>query len=296
MNCGARHGQVLCVGRLYCDLIFTGLESLPTAGEERFAAGLSLHAGGGAYITSAWLVSLGRNASLMATLPVEPFASLVKTELLNSGVDDSLCDKADSLSDPQITVAMAQGGDRAFLTRRAGSALPERNFTEALGVLPGLCHVHIGELTTAIEFPHIIKIAREAGMTVSLDCGWDELAMRNKAVADIVQSVDVFLPNRAEVASLKEHGTCLNGHPLCVVKEGAQGASIRGDAGRLRSPACKVEVLDTTGAGDAFNAGFLHSWLLGEPPEQCLVAGNACGATAVSTVGGAAALFTPGAL
>lgn len=293
MNRSACHGQVLCVGRLYCDLIFTGLESLPTAGEERFAEGLSLHAGGGAYITSAYLVSLGRHASLMATLPVEPFASLVKTELRQSGVDDSLCEVAGPLSDPQITVAMAQGGERAFLTRRAGSALPERNFTEVLGKLPDVCHVHIGELTTAIEYPHIIHIARKAGITVSLDCGWDELAMRNAASADIVQSVDVFLPNRAELDSLKTHGTCLNGHPLCIVKEGAKGASIRRQAGHLRSPAYHVEVLDTTGAGDAFNAGFLHSWLLGKPLEKCLVAGNACGATAVSTVGGAAALFIP---
>ncbi|MFT5047719.1 MAG: sugar/nucleoside kinase (ribokinase family), partial [Porticoccaceae bacterium] len=69
---GDKSAGVLCVGRVYCDIIFTGIDNFPKLGEEKFATGVSLHAGGGAYITAAYLASLGRPVSLLATLPSGP--------------------------------------------------------------------------------------------------------------------------------------------------------------------------------------------------------------------------------
>ncbi|MEM7568109.1 MAG: hypothetical protein AAF321_12840, partial [Pseudomonadota bacterium] len=66
---GARVGAVLCAGRLYCDLVFAGAPRLPTLGEEVFCEGLTLDAGGGAFITAAWLAALGRRATLFAIAP-----------------------------------------------------------------------------------------------------------------------------------------------------------------------------------------------------------------------------------
>jgi len=60
--------RVLCLGRTYCDIIFTGLADMPALGRERFAEDVAIAAGGGAYITAAHLAALGRPAALLTRL------------------------------------------------------------------------------------------------------------------------------------------------------------------------------------------------------------------------------------
>ena len=102
-------------------------------------------------------------------------------------------------------------------------------------------------------------------------------------------------PNAAEARAiagcddLDEAGSRLAGHfPVVVVKDGGNGARLfqRGNAFPLPAPE-GGPVLDTTGAGDAFNAGFLAAWLAGRPSQQALAEGIACGTLSVRSVGGA---------
>ncbi len=278
---------VLCAGRLYADLVFTGLPRLPTPGTETFAGGASLHAGGGAFITAAWLVALGREARLAAVLPAEPFGAGVAAEVAAAGVTGAPLAPAPAGADPQVTVAMAQGGDRAFLTRRAGPALPAMDLRGR-----GLAHLHVGELATLAEAPDLIGAARAAGLTVSLDCAWDDEV--TAAAAALVRGVDVFLPNAAEAARLGALGVAPGqGGALWVVKDGASGATAHGPDGLVHRPARPARVVDATGAGDAFDAGFLDLWLAGAPLADCLDRGAACGAAAVGRAGGATAAQAP---
>lgn len=272
-----KRSGVACAGRLYCDLVFSGATRLPSLGEEVFAEGLSLHAGGGAFITAAWIGMMGRKAELIATLPAEPFGEEVRRRIAQVQVGTSRCASAPPGTDPQITVALPLAGDRAFLTRRAGPALPPVTSLDDVG------HLHIGEFHTLLEHPELIAKARMAGVTISLDCGWED-EMPPQA-ADLISAVDVFLPNEGEAARLRAAGL----HdlaPLTVIKCGANGSRV----GDLRIPAQPTEVIDATGAGDAFNAGFLSAWLDGEAIANCLASGNAFGAGAVSAVGGTAGI------
>ncbi|SFQ19936.1 carbohydrate kinase family protein [Tranquillimonas alkanivorans] len=279
-------GRVLSVGRLYCDLVFTGVPRLPTLDTEVFAEGLNLHAGGGAFITAAIFAALGRSSALAAMVPAEPFGKSVLAEIARADVDASLCQPAASGVAPQITVAMATGGDRAFLTHNGGPALPALDAAALRAA--GARHLHIGELRTLQEVPGLIDEARAAGMTVSLDCGWDDNLDRR--VADLIAAVDVFLPNQEEARRLESLGIAAGAAPLTVVKRGAAGAvAIRGEE-RKSVPGAKVRVVDTTGAGDAFNGGFLDRWLDGAPLDVCLAEGNACGAAAVQATGGTGGL------
>ena len=98
--------------------------------------------------------------------------------------------------------------------------------------------------------------------------------------------MNVFLPNAAELGHLRALGVPEPFAPLTVVKQGAQGATaISGDE-ELSASGQRVNAVDTTGAGDAFNAGFLSAWLTNMPLLDCLKAGNAKGAQAVSGRGG----------
>ncbi len=277
--------RVLCTGRFYCDVIFTGLRKMPTPGEEVFASGLSLKPGGGAFITAAYLAALGRPAALASPLFPGPFLKSIETELTQSGVDMSCCRSAPAMQEPQITVAIANGAERAFLTRRTGPAVPADIAETIAG--GGFTHLHIGELSALVEQPALVPLARKAGLSISLDCSWDEDVLARDDLDDLIASVDIFLPNAAEAARLGNLSGQSPIAPLTVIKRGPDGARAITDDGSVDVGTESVNVVDPTGAGDAFNAGFLDAWLADLPLRHCLAAGNACGAEAVTRVGGA---------
>ncbi|MCK1977701.1 carbohydrate kinase family protein, partial [Jeotgalicoccus huakuii] len=118
-----RRPAVLSIGRIYCDLIFTGLQSLPQPGREVFAENMKMAAGGGAFISAAHLAHAGRAVALVARLGFDGLSRGLEPDLKIDGVDLRFLERADDAG-PQVTVASVIGNDRAFLSRRAGSALP----------------------------------------------------------------------------------------------------------------------------------------------------------------------------
>ncbi|WP_308916576.1 carbohydrate kinase family protein [Jannaschia sp. LMIT008] len=273
-------GAVLCVGRVYADLIFTGLPRPPEAGREVFADGLTVAAGGGAAITAAWLAALGRRTLLAAHLPAAPFDAAVTRDLIAAGVDLSPCRPATG-SEPQVTVALPLDGDRAFVTRAPGPAIPPLD-ADALR-RAGVRHLHVGELRTLTDHPALLDLARDLGASLSADCAWDDAP--DPGFADLVPRLDLFFPNAAEVAHLAARG--LDRWPaVTAVKRGADGAELRRGGTILARPAPALHAVDATGAGDAFDAGFLDRWLAGGTDAACLEAGIACGARAVTRAGG----------
>jgi sugar/nucleoside kinase (ribokinase family) len=271
------------VGRLYCDLIFTDLPRMPTMGTEIYAGGFGVHAGGGAFITAAHLASLGHAAALSAMLPPRPFADILSDDLELAGIDLKLCRTMQAGDQPQVTAALVGQGDRAFVTRRTGRAFPPLAVGDLTGI--GAAHVHIGELATLIECPELIAVARSAGASISLDCSWDD-GLAASDIATAIANVDVFLPNEAEVEHLLEIGVPKSQFPLTAIKQGASGATALTRGQDIHEPAEPVTVVDTTGAGDAFNAGFLRAWLAEESLQSCLRAGNLQGGRAISQRGG----------
>lgn len=247
-----------------------------------------MHAGGGAFITSAALSALGWDAALFTILPARPFDTVICADLAQFGVDISHCCTAEDGAAPQITVAIAGAKDRAFLSHKSGQAIPEAAIPHGL-----FRHLHIGELRTLVEHPELIEKARDAGMTISVDCGWDaELLAEGSEVALLLAKVDVFLPNQVEFTHLTNSGMAEGTCRLTVVKCGADGARAYDGERWISKAALKAKIVDTTGAGDAFNGGFLSGWLSGQPIIECLAAGNRCGRISVEQAGGTGGLLT----
>ena len=277
---------MLCAGRVYCDLVFSGLQSCPTPGNEIYAKKLSLHTGGGAGITAYHLAKLGHSSSLCANLPAAPFTSIVQDELADS-VDLNFC-SVENKSDPQITAVLTGDMDRSFVTRRAGSALPD-DFVQSItnsARAKSIRHLHIGELATLLDHPDLVTLARGENWTVSLDCAWDMDAMQSERAVALIESVDVFLPNESEFEQLANIGVTNSTAPVTIIKKGGAGAQGFSRKGIIEVPADDIICVDTTGAGDAFNAGFIHGWLQRWALEDCLVCGNHSGAVAVGHLGG----------
>jgi sugar/nucleoside kinase (ribokinase family) len=133
-------------------------------------------------------------------------------------------------------------------------------------------------------------------MTTSLDPGFDPSERWEADIHETLEEVDVFLPNEVELAAVAGHAdiaTALhrlrNGRTLTVAKLGPRGCAAI-DGGRLiEVPAYPVTPVDTTGAGDTFNAGFLHSWLRGHQLEPAMRFAAVCGALSTLGVGGTSA-------
>lgn len=208
---------------------------------------------------------------------------MVVRELDGLGIDLRLCCPSDAQRDPQLTVALVHNGERAFVTHRAGRAFSK--FSAKDVVRMRIAHIHVGEATTLIENPQLIGIAKTAGATISLDCSWDDNINAGE-LASLLPEIDVFLPNAAEVELLRTLGVPEPLSKLTVIKQGQKGATALTGQSEIHVPAASTKVVDTTGAGDAFNAAFLSAWLENRSLEDCLEFGNARGAKTVAHIGG----------
>ncbi|WP_420963004.1 carbohydrate kinase family protein [Brucella sp. IR073] len=287
---------VLSIGRIYCDLIFTGLPSLPQPGREVFAENMKMAAGGGAFISAAHLAHAGRAVALVARLGVDGLSRGIEPDLYMDGIDLRFLERAEDAG-PQVTVASVIGHDRAFLSRRAGSALPA-TLPDALQ-WSDAGHLHIAEFATLHEIPDLVRQAKSAGLSVSLDPSWDETLIYDPNLLAACEGVDIFLPNREEAHAITGHDVparaldVLARHfPAVALKGGGEGAWLRTGDADIHLPAKTVPVIDTTGAGDAFNAGFIDAWLEGRDAHGALAAGIEYGSLAVQAAGGAAILAT----
>lgn len=247
------------------------------------------------YLVSA--VPCLRPVALLAKLGTDTFSRAIGEKMQQSGVDLQFLEHSADAG-PQVTVATVVGHDRAFLTRRAGTALPST--LEAAFAWEKARHLHIAEFATLHEMPALISHAKDNGLSVSLDPSWDASLIYDKGLLRACAGVDVFLPNLEEAEAITGHAdpeaalTALSGaFPVVALKGGAQGAWVSSPAGFHYAAAKKVPVVDTTGAGDAFNAGFIDAWLRREEEKLCLEAGVAAGSLAVQAAGGAPKVRTP---
>ena len=290
----SRKGAVLSIGRIYCDLIFTGLQSMPVLGREIFADDMAIVAGGGAFIVAAYSASTGRPTALLSRLGTDTLSVGLMDQLGAGGVDLRFLEHAADAG-PQLTVAIIQNLERAFLSRRAGSARPAT--LETALAWEQASHLHIAEYATLLEIPRLVAQAKAHGLSVSLDPSWDETLIFDPAFLTNCAGVDLFLPNEEEATAItgiadpeQSLRKLAESFPVVAVKAGAKGAYLAMNGQVYSSPAPNVAVVDTTGAGDAFDAGLINAWLDKSDAQSCLEAGVALGSLAVQAAGGAAAL------
>ena len=153
----------------------------------------------------------------------------------------------------------------------------------------GADHLHIAAACASELLGWLCKRAK----TVSVDAGWHPEWLRDESVQQSLRGVSWFLPNEIEAAAMtgeSEPRAMLKRFDelgiRAAVKLGAAGSATLVDGRYVQVPSIAVETIDTTGAGDCFNAGFLDAWLRDEPLDACLRAGNICGALSTRMTGG----------
>jgi sugar/nucleoside kinase (ribokinase family) len=185
--------------------------------------------------------------------------------------------------------------DRAFVSVYGATSTFTLSPVER-ALLPEARHVHITALwqgrALQKELAGLMDELRARNVTISLDTQYDPDDLWGDPLPDLLARSDIFFPSDAEAvritgsANPEEALTALAEQvPLVVMKQGAFGATLAAGEKRVAHPAFTVRVVDTTGAGDAFAAGFLHGWLRGWPINDVLRYANATGALAVGRFG-----------
>ena len=284
--------DIATFGYVYVDLVLTGLPRLPAPGEEVFAQDYHRAAGGGCFSTACGMTLLGASSTCFA------FVGKHDSEwLLNRVRSFGVQIRNVRFSDlpTGITVAASLATDRAFITYDgANQELMKWLESPEIPALLGTArHVHFACPLPPRSGLRVIRHLHSLGSTISLDVGWQEDWLRDNAVWPLLAELDWFLPNENEARLMTGHSEvdgmlrtfAERGVRRVAVKLGSNGAALLNGADTLRTPAIPVNVADTTGAGDAFNAGFLHAFLAGLPAETCLKRGVICGSLSVRKAG-----------
>ena len=293
--------KILIAGELNPDLILRNYQTFPELGKEVLVEDLDLTLGSSSAICAVGLAKLGDSVTFAATVGADPYGDFCTGALARAGVDVSLVQHRADLK-TGITVSITSSRDRALVTYLGAIAslsavdLPEKIFA-------GFRHFHVSAyfLQDALRpgLRNLFATARKAGLTTSLDTGYDPSEKWSRDLIDTLTEVDVFLPNEVEIRGITGCDDVMeglakldNGHTLVVGKLGGEGCVTRYQGNLIRIPAFPVKVVDTTGAGDSFNAGFLHTWLRGDAMESCLRFASACGALSTRGLGGTATQAT----
>jgi ribokinase len=289
---GVAAPRLLTAGEAFEDLVFVGLDRLPALGEEVKTDTFHATLGGGAVITAVAAARLGVSTAILSALSAPAVARLQREHV-----------RVHNLRQPRephaITAALSTTTDRAFVTFNGVNAVLEPRLLEALATASA-GHVHLA-LTPSDLDAWISRVGRlrKAGHTVSWDFGWSEaLALRPELPA-LMDALDLVFVNELEAPLYAQANALDDAYPplrarkcTVIVKLGFLGSRwLRAGAdGDVVMPAPRVTPVDTTGAGDAFSAGFLAAWLRGAAPATCLATGNTVGASSTRAAGGLDAL------
>ncbi len=291
--------DAMTVGDICVDLILTGNVRPQFHQVEQIVDDCTLELGGSATIFASQLGKLGASVGVIGSVGDDGFGRFVMERLQAAHVYTRHI-RQHPLLKTGVGIALSEKNDRAILTYMGtiDATLPQ-DLDET--VLRSCRHWHIASyfLLNALRntWPEWLRACKKLGVTTSLDTNWDP---KNEwhGVTDLLPSVDVFLPNGAEACAITGEADVVRAAmvlasygPLVVVKLGEKGALAvkRNDTWELRpSPGTRLpdSIVDATGAGDNFDAGFLRSYLHGKPVYDCLVSGHRCAISSLKHSGG----------
>lgn len=283
--------DVAVIGEIYLDHVFTGFARWPQPGEEVFTTEYVQELGGGAAITACSLGRLGRSVMLVGVVGRHEIP-WVAQRLAHFGVEGTGLLSGDGGTG--VTVSISSRVERSFFTYVGVNAQLQESWAAAamLESVTKARHVHLAFPIGARLADALLDRVQEAGCTASLDVGHQPQWLLDPANRATCARLDYLLPNEREARILAGGDandylrfTETHGWPSGVVKMGAQGALMRDRGGPVRVMACAVESVDTTGAGDAFDAGFIDGLLDGERSEECLRRGCICGSLSTRAAG-----------
>jgi len=288
--------DILVAGEINPDLILSG-DVTPTFDQtEKLVDLATLTIGSSSAIFACGAARLGLNVAFVGVCGDDLFGHFMLSELEKRGVDIThVIVRADGQTG--LSVILNQGADRAILTHPGLiAALKESDISD--GFLQKARHLHVASyfLQTQLQpgLPALFRRAQAFGLTTSLDPNYDPTETW-LGFDELLSVTNVFLPNEREAESLSREAdvdlaadSLGNKVETLGIKLGATGALGVHNGQKVRAGSIPVNVVDTVGAGDSFDAGFLYGYLNGWPLERSLRLACVCGALSTQCEGGTA--------
>jgi sugar/nucleoside kinase (ribokinase family) len=289
--------RVLVVGEINVDLVLQGYHEFPVPGREVLVDDFELVLGSASAICAMGLARLGTSVAFLGKIGEDTWGRFCLEALSGRGIDVTRVVRDGGIK-TGLTVAITGPSDRALVSYLGSiralvpADVPDSTFA-------GFTHLHVSSyfLQEGLRpgLPEVFARARGKGLTTSLDPGFDPSRAWGEDLRRTLREVDLFFPNEVELEGLtgtRDVSEALrrldNGRTRTVAKLGREGTAVLEGGQVVRVAAFPIEPLDTTGAGDSFNAGFLHGWLGRAPLAECLRLGAACGALSTRGLGGTA--------
>jgi sugar/nucleoside kinase (ribokinase family) len=288
--------DVLVLGDVNPDLILWGGDLGPVSGQrEALAESATLTVGGSGAIFACAAARLGLRVVIVGAVGDDLFGRFMRDELEARGVDTRGLIVREGRQ-TGISVVLSRPEDRGTYTVPGtiddlGAADVDPELLASVG------HVHVASyyLQSALRpgLPDLLSRTHSAGATTSLDPNWDPTESWAGALLDLLEHVDLFLPNAVELLKIARESDVENAAAAIARRTGTVAVKL-GRGGGLalhgseiaRAAGIDADIVDTTGAGDAFDAGFVTGLVRGWPLARALSLANACGGLSCRTVGG----------
>lgn len=291
--------KILCVGLMVGDILVKPISKRCLEADTTPVDTIALSGGGDAFNVACNLSSLGVQATLVSKVGNDCLGIFIKDKAKGGGVDTSSIMVVDTATSSSI-VLIKEDGQRNFLSfKGACHTLAESDITSSL--LQAHDCLYIG---SAFDLPYLdgegmltlLKRARALGLSTAVDTTAD--ATNFALIQPCLKYITYFLPSLREAIALSSKNSPKDaarffhkfGAETVIIKLGAQGCLLSQEGSQLNIPAYTAKVVDTTGAGDAFVAGFLASCARGASLRVCAAIGNAAGAECVSQIGASGSL------
>jgi len=290
------HFDVTIAGELNLDLILYGLPEQLVPERELLAHRMMVTLGSSSAIVAHNLAALGSRVGFQSRIGDDPLGQIALDRLRQGGVDVSRVRCVPGAITTGLTVILAHESWRNILTYVG--TIAELAWDDLdLDYLADSRHFHFSSyyLQRALRprVGELFQRLKSKSLTISLDTNDDPDDRWEGDLPELLRHVDVFLPNEREackVAGTEDLEAAVKKLcawvPLLVVKLGRKGAMAQRGAERFTSPAHQVTVVDPVGAGDSFDAGFLHEYVRGADLQKCLASGNLAGALSTTRPGG----------
>ena len=289
--------DLLVLGDCNPDLLITGAPDAQFGQRERIVEDAKLVIGGSGAITACGAARLGLRTGLIGVIGDDFFGRFMRESLAERGVDISGL-SVDGERPTGVSVVLVRGEDRAILT-----ALGTVEDLSAAGFEPaGLRarHLHVGSFFLQRrlrgDLPALLAAVRAAGTSTSIDANWDPEEEWVGGLLEALAETDILFANGEETRRIARNDDVNTAArmlaetgPIVVVKLGQDGAIAVARDEIARAAALEVDVVDTVGAGDSFDAGFLAGFLDARSLNQSLAFACACGSLSTRAAGGTAA-------
>lgn len=295
--------MVLCTGAAVIDVLIDCPDSLPQPGTSKTVNQIALSVGGCGANTAIGLARLGVAVNLWGRFGEDAAGNFLKNQLNLLGVGLQYWEQIQTVSTKTTVVLLSPGGDRSFLrTTGGGNAINKQD--SSLVDWQNVAHLHIGgcyslRSLVADDLAAMLKTAKSFGVITSVDTVWSSEGIWS-SILPALPWIDHFLPSLSEarmITGLQEPPQICDwlqsrGAQTIAVKLGDQGTFLAQGKQHTHIPAFPQQVVDTTGAGDAFCAGYIAGLQAGKSVSDAVRWGNAWGAIAISAVGATTALHS----